>query len=283
MELYFEKVIMPDEGLRIRSGVSSASEHMIEVHPHWHNEVEILFFINGYAKQQVDDHIFIAEPGDIVIISSDQIHSTYSYQESKCDILVVMFDAANLFGNQANQVSTQSYGNTVHFKNPIKTSEDLGKCLLESINQINKELIEKKDSYAGMIMSYLFKLTSLLKRYNLYEIHSKNEKNVNIIKQTLQKTFTLIDKNYAEDISLVLAAAASNLSIPHFCRLFKKATGMTFTDYLNFYRVLHAEKLLSSSKTITDISLECGFGSTSSFIRSFKKYKHCTPSSFRRF
>ena len=75
----------------------------------------------------------------------------------------------------------------------------------------------------------------------------------------LEKTFDLIDISYFEDVSLKKAALVSNLSIQHFCRLFKKTTGMTFNDYLSFYRVNRAEKLLHSQKKITEIALECGF------------------------
>lgn len=99
MESYFEKVTMPDENFKIKSSVASTSNYMLEVHPHWHNEIEILYYIDGYAKQQVNDYSFIAKPGDIVIISSDQIHSTYSFQGEECNILVIMFDASTLFWN----------------------------------------------------------------------------------------------------------------------------------------------------------------------------------------
>ncbi len=70
-------------------------------------------------------------------------------------------------------------------------------------------------------------------------------------------------------------------SVSHFCRLFKRTTGMTFTAYLSLYRVNRAEEMLSSPCSITEIAYACGFNSPVSFIRSFKQYKNTTPSASR--
>ena len=60
----------------------------------------------------------------------------------------------------------------------------------------------------------------------------------------LKNTFSYIDRNYQNPISLADAAAQSSLSVTHFSRLFKQATGMTFKEYLNLYRVNMAQHAL---------------------------------------
>lgn len=281
-----EKVIMPDERFRIKSFISSTFEHVIAVHPHWHSEIEILYIINGCAKQQVNEHFFTTEAGDIVIINKDQLHSTYSYQGSKCEILVIMFDSSDfidyLVTQQNNDRSVEIFENYVLFKNPIRSDSELGKLLLGFIFDIHEELNNKHNAYQYIVKSLLYRMAGTLIRNDLYQVECSNIKNIRLTRQVLEKTFKLIDESYFEEIDLKKAASISNLSIPHFCRLFKKTTGMTFNDYLSFYRVNRAERMLHLRKTITEVALECGFGSLSSFIRNFKKYKKCTPSNYKK-
>ncbi|HEY5584798.1 MAG TPA: AraC family transcriptional regulator [Ruminiclostridium sp.] len=275
---------MPDQQFKIKILITSSFEHVMEVHPHWHDEVEILYVSNGTAIQQVNDRFFPIVPGDLVVISSGQLHSTYSNQGSKCDIFVLLFDASSVldkFELVGKQTPSCSFNNSILFNNPIKTVNEPEKQLLDCLLQIRKELVIRERAYDHCIKSLLYKMLVVLERNDLYKINKNDYRKNVIIRQMLEKTFNLIDASYFEDVSLKKAAAVSNLSVQHFCRLFKKTTGMTFNDYLSFYRVNRAEKLLHSQKKITEIALECGFGSMSSFIRNFKKYKNCTPSGYK--
>ena len=61
----------------------------------------------------------------------------------------------------------------------------------------------------------------------------------------LAKAFELINEQYdREGLTLAQAAGAVHLSVSHFCRLFKQATGMTFHRYLNHYRIVQARQML---------------------------------------
>lgn len=55
---------------------------------------------------------------------------------------------------------------------------------------------------------------------------------------------------------------------------------MTFKDYLAFYRINHTEDLFSAALSMNEIAYECGFNNLTSFIRAFKKFKHCTPGEY---
>ena len=72
------------------------------------------------------------------------------------------------------------------------------------------------------------------------------------------------------------------MTVPAFCRYFKKATGSTFTKMVNEYRIVHATKLLSESpSSITDICFECGFNNFSHFNKSFKEFTGKSASRYR--
>jgi AraC-like DNA-binding protein len=72
------------------------------------------------------------------------------------------------------------------------------------------------------------------------------------------------------------------LSRARMFEIFKKETGLSPNDYLQRHRVDCCKELLSGTdRTITDIALETGFGSSQYFSRVFRKYCGLTPMEFR--
>lgn len=91
-----------------------------------------------------------------------------------------------------------------------------------------------------------------------------------------------IQNQYQERITLDQAAQAVNASTRHFCKLFKQATGLTFTDYLARLRVEKAKNLLQNPHhRVSEIAFETGFDSISQFNRSFKRITGLAPTQFR--
>ena len=91
-----------------------------------------------------------------------------------------------------------------------------------------------------------------------------------------------IQEHYGERISLDEAARAVNSSTRHFCKVFKAAIGMTFTDYLARVRVEQAKLLLGNPHLrVSEIAFETGFESISQFNRSFKRITGHSPTQFR--
>jgi AraC-like DNA-binding protein len=92
----------------------------------------------------------------------------------------------------------------------------------------------------------------------------------------------VFDNNYVYDITLEDAAALSGFSKFHFSRLFKEYMNCTFYDYLINQRIKATEVLLTDDRlSITDIALQAGFSSISTFNRTFKQKKGCTPGEYR--
>ena len=284
MKPYLEHVFPMDQALPARGFLSTSMEHVIQVHPHWHPAVEILYYINGCALQQVNDVFFTAEPGDLVIIGQNQLHSTYTIGKNNCRILVLQFDAdALLGGGDGLPPDARQFRHETIYHNPIRTGGETGAALLGCVEESCRELEAKGDGYQYFVRAAVFRLAALLSRSGLYAVSKPGPDSFGYIEAVLQKTFRLVDESFTEELSLEDAASASCLSVTHFCRLFKRTTGMTFHEYLTFFRVNRAEKLLvgNADKKLAEVAFDCGFGSVSSFIRNFKRYKHCAPSRYR--
>jgi AraC-like DNA-binding protein/ligand-binding sensor protein len=91
-----------------------------------------------------------------------------------------------------------------------------------------------------------------------------------------------IETHQFEPITLEEIAHALNVSMFHFCRSFKKATGLTLVTYLNRLRIEKAKILLrNNSLRISEIAYEVGFQSLTHFNRIFRKLVDCSPTEYR--
>jgi AraC-like DNA-binding protein/ligand-binding sensor protein len=91
-----------------------------------------------------------------------------------------------------------------------------------------------------------------------------------------------IEEHQTEDLSLGQVAKAVNASSFYFCKVFKKATGINFTDYVSRVRIEKAKNLsLNPNLRISEIAFEVGFQSLTHFNRVFKKITGMSPSEYR--
>src|SRR6266542_416955 len=91
-----------------------------------------------------------------------------------------------------------------------------------------------------------------------------------------------IAQHYSERISSGQVAKELHLSRFYFCNLFKKNTGLTFTEHLSLVRVEHVKKLLlNPNRRVSEIAFQTGFQSLTHFNRVFLKLTGLSPTAFR--
>jgi AraC-like DNA-binding protein/ligand-binding sensor protein len=91
-----------------------------------------------------------------------------------------------------------------------------------------------------------------------------------------------IKQHQTEELSLGQVAKAVNTSTFYFCKMFKKATGLNFTDYVSRVRIESAKNLLlNPNLRISEIAYEAGFQSLTHFNRVFKKILGQSPTEYR--
>ena len=101
-------------------------------------------------------------------------------------------------------------------------------------------------------------------------------------KSMIAKAKQFITQNQDQDLSLRQVAQAVNTSAFYFCKMFKQATGLTFTDYLARVRVEKVKNLLlNPHKRISEAAFEAGFQSLSQFNRVFRKITGEAPTVWR--
>ena len=94
--------------------------------------------------------------------------------------------------------------------------------------------------------------------------------------------YEYIDAHYDRKPDVNQVAAKVHLTTPAFCRYFKRQTKMTFTDFVNQYRIERAKNLLMQDRNVTETCYAVGFESISYFNKLFNKMVGENPSSFRK-
>jgi AraC-like DNA-binding protein len=94
--------------------------------------------------------------------------------------------------------------------------------------------------------------------------------------------YKYIHAHYDKSPDVNTVAASVHLSTPAFCRYFKKQTKMTFTDFVNQYRITQAKTLLLKGLTVSEACYEVGFESLSYFNKLFKRLVGENPSQFKK-
>lgn len=98
----------------------------------------------------------------------------------------------------------------------------------------------------------------------------------------VRKARQFILNHLTSPMTLDEVAQHAGVSPFHFCKIFKRATGLTFTEFVNRARVEHAKRLLLKPQSrITEVAYDVGFQSLSQFNRSFRRVTAQSPSEFR--
>ncbi|MCF0228713.1 MAG: helix-turn-helix domain-containing protein [Parasporobacterium sp.] len=148
----------------------------------------------------------------------------------------------------------------------------------DKIRLILRELLKTKnlrDAYYRKLSCY-YQLIDHLLTY-----HSLSDSGSATVDQMLQ-IHQYVERNYLDKISLNELSSVLHYSPAYLSRLIKKKLGMSFTEYVHSVRLSHvAEQLRNTKKQITHIAMDCGFMTTASLSKLFKKVYGCSPSEYR--
>ena len=247
---------------------------------HYHSEIELLQIMQGEMKCIVQNHSVTAYKGDIIFINEGIPHSTEGPKGTLSRLIQFRAESISpLYGTGINYNMSRFLRSSANDCLVFKKGSDICTELTEILNKMHEEINVSTPSYETYIKGYMTILAGALSRYNIIQTFTYNSEAMQKILPAVNYT----DINFKKDISLEYICNKFSINKSYFCRMFKKATGRTFVEYLNFVRVTEAEKLLHSmDENITDISLECGFAGVSYFNRVFKNIIGCTPSEYRK-
>ncbi|MCM4173720.1 AraC family transcriptional regulator [Arenibacter sp. TNZ] len=274
------EVIEPD------FGHSYTYQQFDEHHPnkvgvwHYHPEIELVYVNGGSGKRQIGSHVSYYTDGDLILIGSNLPHCGFT------DVLT---------GNKNESVvqMKQDFLGNDFFNIPemkkIQSLFQIAKGGVAFTGRTKKKIGEKIE-----IMEYQSDFQRLLSILNiLNELgNSKEYQVLNAQGFSLQTevkdndriniVFNYVKTNFKEEITLEEIANLVSMTVPSFCRYFKKITNKTFIQFVNECRLVHASKLLAEKPiSITEVCFESGFNNFSHFNKSFKAFTGQNPSEYR--
>ncbi|NDO45657.1 helix-turn-helix domain-containing protein [Clostridium sp. MD294] len=243
---------------------------------HWHEDLEFILILSGHMNYNINGTIINITEQNGILVNSRQFHYGYSYDFTECEFICILFNPLLLC---INEYFESTYVNTIikNTKQPyymFYSSITWQKQILDILKMI---YIQSERSFDILEIQYnIFSLWKILYK-NFPKIENNNIKPNRQI-TSMKKMITFIKNHYNENISLDMIANAGNICKSNCSILFHKYVCQTPMSYLTKYRLNQSINLLfHTDMSITEISYEVGFNSTSYYSEMFKKYYQCTP------
>jgi len=247
---------------------------------HYHPEIELVYVEASNGIRHVGKNISDFKESDLLLIGSNVPHLNFDYKiQTECKQLVLQMRDNFLqdlifpipeFEN-IKQLLDRSYLG-------LSFSGETKKIVVEKLHRIKDE--DSFESFIGLIeILQILAHSTEVKELNSEDTRIKWFLNDKIRMGTI---YDYIHENYDKKTNVNEIAEMVSLSTPAFCRYFKKQTNMTFTDFVNNYRINQAKLLLLQNSCVTEVCFQVGFESLSYFNKLFKKYIGKTPSAFKK-
>ena len=247
---------------------------------HFHPEIELAYVNKGKGKTHIGNHLSYFNNSQLLLIGANLPHNGFIDRLTTNGSETLVQFKPEFLGDTFFEIPEMKPIHILFEKAKkgiifgVKTKQKLGAKI--------EKLTEKKGFKQVLILLEILHTLSKSEDYTLlnadgfaFEAQPQNNNKIDEI-------FKYINENFNQHISLDEIAGLVSMTVPAFCRFFKKSTGKTFTKLVNEYRVVHATKLLSESQSsITDICFECGFNNFSHFNKLFKEFTGKSASKYR--
>ena len=262
---------------------------------HWHDEVEILYFMKGDFQLDVNMETYHIQEECFYFINAGVLLPTHP--KSACLESAVLFHPRILsFDNYdiaQSRILQPLLKKKLYFplclspKDPAfsavkKEYLDIVNVFYQSGSYLSKEGQTVTEDLPSQlfIRAGLLKILGILAGEGLLTTQEKTDDyRVEIIKNSL----AYIHEHYQEKFYIHDLARQAGMNEQYFCRFFKKAIGRTPVTYINEYRIGRAITLLQDTELpVMDICLDCGFNNLGNFLREFRKKTGSTPLQYRK-
>ena len=234
------------------------------MHQHLHDYVEMIYVRRGEITYSINFTEYILHAGDVIFAFPGQIHGhTACNAENICLLFpknLPIYDA----------VFCNMLPDTPILHGAVDAELDALFCKAAETNR-NKELPYSKGIAQGYIALILGRLLPWL------SLHPIENRANSVERQLIEYCST----HYKEQISLTTVAEVLGYSATHLSHLLSEKFKIGFSKFISTMRVEDAKKMLRGNAPITQIALDCGFGSMRNFNRTFKEATGKTPSQYR--
>ena len=272
-----KETVLPDEGQSFKLFEPSLRDHFFW---HYHPEYELVYVEADTGIRHVGQHVSSYVGSDLVLIGSNIPHLNFDYG-LKTEYKQIVVQLKKPFLGDALQQTPEF--------NAIQSLFNQAYLGLSFSGETKRKVAEKL-KYMRSI-SQFEQLLCLLEVFQLLassdEVVQLNDQDTSVKlfmndKIRMSTVYKYIHEHYNENPDVNEVASQVHLSTAAFCRYFKKQTKMTFTDFVNQYRIAQSKTLLLQGRSVSDTCYEVGFDSLSYFSKLFKKIAGENASDFKK-
>ena len=240
---------------------------------HMHTDLIVLYVLEGEMSVRYYGDKIRMKKDDILLINSGMEYGISGVRDA---IYGTASFSIGIISQIMDKKSLMLYVDSA--RDVLHTYQDLRDILQEMTAEY---VLNSHKTRAAMDSLMLRLLDCLIENYQLGQ--GQIEADENDTDARMRQMMQYIINHIHEEISLSDLADEMFVSTSTLSRIFKKSTGMYFTDYVMRLRVRTSLGLLrTSEQNLTQIAMNCGFSTSAAFNRSFKKVTGMMPSEYRK-
>lgn len=244
---------------------------------HIHNGFyEFYLFVAGTGFYYNDGIKYPLHPGDFIIIAPEKIHRAYISNEETYERIVLHLSAKTLMELSSPMTNLlhdcQNCSNHLyHFDNDelikhIRLAEPL--IALNNGTPVHgMDLLQR--SYLTILLVQTFETIKKLSPDVLAPLPA-----------LIQEVLDYISVHLSDDISIQSIADTLNISRSYLCHQFRDYFNTSLWNYILSKRLVLAQSLLASGKTVTEACYESGFRDYAHFIKTFSRTFGISPKKY---
>ena len=248
---------------------------------HWHTSVELVYVLEGCVEVKTPEEKVRLQRGMAVFVNTGVLHSYSALGEEPCSVHAHLFHMSFLSGAEGSVFEEKYFAPLCRDGIP-----SLWPIYPDSYGRVSfiRYLLEAAHLMETEPAGYEFSVREALCHAWLFLLEDTKEVRQKVIPRNvydsdrLKVMMDFIEAHYQEEISVADIAAASGISTRECTRCFGRGIGTSPAAYLTDYRVRMAAKLLTETeKTVTEVSLSCGFSSPGYFAKIFRELLGSSP------
>lgn len=253
---------------------------------HFHEYLEMLYLSEGQMDIWLNDKHYSFSRGELIIINSNETHRLSSVAPIS-RYIVIKFTPKLLYSIGQSLKETQyvlpflaEHSDQPRvYKKDFTDSNEIPPLIYDAMEEWKEKSTGYELALKADVLKIIRRVVAFLSDQGINVTVSSANGN---IQQTISTILEYINENF-RTVSEMEVAEHFSISYSYFSRTFKQTMNKSFKEYINYLKINEAQRLLlTTTKSITDISMDLGFSSSSHFINVFKKYKDCSPKQYKK-
>jgi AraC-like DNA-binding protein len=246
---------------------------------HYHPESELVYVPSGNGRRQVGHHRSQYTNGDLVLIGPHIPHLNFHYQaQGDFEEIIIQFNKESLL---TSLQLFPEFTPLIRWLSKLQTGIAFGEATRKQMDGLLRQLPTMTPLEKTLSMLKLLHTLSSSTDGNLLDSPIKLPHYQQYDGERINKVYAYIQAHYQQSMDMTEVVALTGLSQAAFCRFFRKMTNMSFTDFVNEYRINKACQLLMEGYPVTQAAYTSGFNAISHFNVTFRKKMQITPTVYR--